>query len=48
MPTVRYLVIYINRFDRLNDWMFGFVNVAGGTGMEKEGLETTPVLRLKR
>jgi hypothetical protein len=30
LKTGRYLVICMNRVHFLNDWMFGFVNVAGG------------------
>jgi hypothetical protein len=31
LKTGRYLVICMNRVHFLNDWMFGFVNVVGGT-----------------
>ena len=31
LKTGRYLVICMNRTHFLNDWMFGFVNVVGGT-----------------
>jgi hypothetical protein len=32
----RYLVICMNRVHFLNDWMFGFVNVVGGNGHDKD------------
>jgi hypothetical protein len=32
LKSGRYLVICMNRTHFLNDWMFGFVNVAGGDG----------------
>jgi len=32
LKTGRYLVICMNRTHSLNDWMFGFVNVVGGSG----------------
>ena len=32
----RYLVICMNRTHFLNDWMFGFVNVVGGGGNDKD------------
>ena len=32
LKTGRYLVICMNRTHFLNDWMFGFVNVVGGSG----------------
>src|SRR5262249_12600871 len=32
LKTGRYLVICMNRVHSLNDWMFGFVNVVGGSG----------------
>jgi hypothetical protein len=31
LKTGRYLVICMNRTHSLNDWMFGFVNVIGGS-----------------
>jgi hypothetical protein len=31
LKTGRYLVICMNRVHFLNDWMFGFVNVVGGS-----------------
>jgi plastocyanin len=33
--TGRFLVICMNRGHYLNDWMFGFVNVVGGSGNEQ-------------
>jgi hypothetical protein len=32
LKTGRYLIICMNRTHSLNDWMFGFVNVVGGSG----------------